>query len=343
MMGDTGRKLFEKLPFEIKDIDATKLAEAGIPDAPQYRGVLVGPNKYFLHPSYKEFGLDIYNWEARSDDVYLLGYHRSGTTLHAELIWLIANNLDFEKASIELLDFRFRHIDGQLNNVLLGSEQKMGRADLTSDLKDIAEKYKQQIGEVEGRRFIKCHLPISLNSPHIFDVGSKVIYVARNPKDVIVSMYHICCFFFQDMEKIPFEMFFKAFKSNMIICLPYFEHVKEAWRRRNEKNFLFLFYEDTMKDKRGAITKIAEFLEKPLTAEQVDALEDHLSFEKFKKNKSVNMDHFVDMGIGRKKEAFIRKGQSGGWRDYFSGDLEREVDEWIEENLRGTDLRFRET
>lgn len=30
---------------------------------------------------------------------------------------------------------------------------------------------------------------------------------------------------------------------------PYFEHLKEAWEKRNDKNFLFLFYEDTVKVK----------------------------------------------------------------------------------------------
>ena len=38
-------------------------------------------------------------------------------------------------------------------------------------------------------RFVKSHLPFSLLNPRLLDV-CKVVYVARNPKDVCVSFYH---------------------------------------------------------------------------------------------------------------------------------------------------------
>ena len=38
-------------------------------------------------------------------------------------------------------------------------------------------------------RFVKSHLPFSLNNPRLLDV-CKVVYVARNPKDVCVSFFH---------------------------------------------------------------------------------------------------------------------------------------------------------
>lgn len=40
------------------------------------------------------------------------------------------------------------------------------------------------------RRFIKSHLPIQLMPRNALEVGAKIIYVARNPKDVAVSYYH---------------------------------------------------------------------------------------------------------------------------------------------------------
>lgn len=40
------------------------------------------------------------------------------------------------------------------------------------------------------QRFIKTHLPIQLMPRRIAEVGAKVVYVARNPKDVAVSYYH---------------------------------------------------------------------------------------------------------------------------------------------------------
>nr|XP_023013575.1 estrogen sulfotransferase-like [Leptinotarsa decemlineata] len=337
------RKIFKELPFEVKDIENEVYVQTGIPDLPQFRGILVGPKKYFLHPSYRECGLDIYNFEARPDDVWLMGYHRSGTTLHAEMIWLIANNLDFQKAAEEVIDFRFRHLDGRINDALLQFHEKIDKVAFSAELQELTNKYKENIEEYDTgkRRFIKSHLPISLNPPHIFDVGAKVIYIARNPKDVIVSMYHLSCFLFEDLSDAKFEEFFHVFKSNMILYQPYFEHVKEAWARRNDDNFLFIFFEDTIKDKPKSFRKIADFLGVDLTQQDIDSLEDHLKFENFKANKSVNLEHFVEMGIATKNTSFIRKGKLGGWREYFVGDMARQVDEWIEENLKDCDLRFR--
>lgn len=40
-------------------------------------------------------------------------------------------------------------------------------------------------------RFIKTHLPLSLMPPSVFQENSKIIYVARNPKDVAISYYHL--------------------------------------------------------------------------------------------------------------------------------------------------------
>ena len=38
-------------------------------------------------------------------------------------------------------------------------------------------------------RFVKSHLPMSMNNPRLLDT-CKVVYVARNPKDACVSYYH---------------------------------------------------------------------------------------------------------------------------------------------------------
>ena len=40
-----------------------------------------------------------------------------------------------------------------------------------------------------ARRFVKSHLPLSMNNPRLLDT-CKVVYVARNPKDVCVSFYN---------------------------------------------------------------------------------------------------------------------------------------------------------
>lgn len=41
-----------------------------------------------------------------------------------------------------------------------------------------------------SQRFMKFHLPLKLLPRKIKEVGAKVVYVARNPKDVVVSKFH---------------------------------------------------------------------------------------------------------------------------------------------------------
>lgn len=46
------------------------------------------------------------DFQVFDDDVFLTGYPRSGTTIAAEMLWLIANNFDFEKATSLVTDDR---------------------------------------------------------------------------------------------------------------------------------------------------------------------------------------------------------------------------------------------
>ena len=88
---------------------------------------------------------------------------------------------------------------------------------------------------------------------------------------------------------------------------------------------------------------MAQFLGKTLTRDQVQRLTDHLQFGQFEKNESVNFEDVRKAGIGMNKDAstkFIRKGETGDWKNHFSPELDHQVDEWIERNLAGTDLKF---
>lgn len=49
----------------------------------------------------------------------------------------------------------------------------------------------ERLASQTSRRFIKTHLPFELLPHNIKEVGAKVVYVARNPKDVAVSFYYL--------------------------------------------------------------------------------------------------------------------------------------------------------
>ncbi|CAG9783942.1 unnamed protein product [Diatraea saccharalis] len=94
---------------------------------------------------------------------------------------------------------------------------------------------------------------------------------------------------------------------------PFFENVKESWEKRDHPNMLFLFYEDSLRDLATTVKRVAKFLVKPVSEEQVKRLCDHLVFNNFKKNKSVNMVAITELNVEltNSKNSFIRKGKAG--------------------------------
>ncbi len=57
------------------------------------------------------------------------------------------------------------------------------------------------------------------------------------------------------------------------------------------------------------IKKIATFLGKKLTEEQIGKLVDHVRMDKFSKNESVNMDREIKAGLANEGYTFVRKGK----------------------------------
>lgn len=79
--------------------------------------------------------------------------------------------------------------------------------------------------------------------------------------------------------------------------------------------------------------KIASFLGKTLTDEQVQLLVEHTRFEAMAANNSVNYEHWDDIGFRNKKEAkFMRKGKVGDWQNYLHPRDSKLFDEWIAKN-----------
>lgn len=67
------------------------------------------------------------------------------------------------------------------------------------------------------QRFIKSHLPFSLMPPSVFKENSKIIYVARNPKDVAVSYYHLNRLYKTQGYIGNFELYWRIFESGLSI------------------------------------------------------------------------------------------------------------------------------
>lgn len=68
-------------------------------------------------------------------------------------------------------------------------------------------------------RFAKTHLPMSLLPPYILD-KSKMVYVARDPRDVIVSSYYHSILFREPFGfKCDFKQFWDIYRHDLCKCL----------------------------------------------------------------------------------------------------------------------------
>ncbi|KPJ06273.1 Sulfotransferase family cytosolic 1B member 1 [Papilio machaon] len=337
----------KSFPFDIRDVEERENEEL----CKYFSGVngkcniQVGPKKYLLLSDYKNEAESIYNMPLRPDDIFIVTYPRSGTTWTQAIVWLLAYDLDFSTANKTPLEERsvFLEFPMLMHKVLLdklkkvhaGKEEKLKALDLVSVPGTV------QVAAMPSPRIIKTHLPMSLLPPSLPD-SCKVVYVARDPRDVAVSFYHLTSEFQSFKFNGDFKSFWSLFVKDLVYWSPFFDHLKEAWEMRHHPNMMFLFYEELSQNLSATVKRIADFLDKEYTAEQLDDLCTHIKFDNFKNNPSVKMNivNLRELGIMAPKGEFIRKGKSGGWRDYFDADMSREAEDWIAKNLQHTDLRF---
>lgn len=212
-----------------------------IPPVAMARGgfVQVGPKKYFYQAAYAKHARRFYNFQARSDDVWIIAVPRSGTTLMQEMVWLLENNLDYERAQGEVLIKRaplLEYVFGESGSISWRSHRTLFRrrclywdgelkAELLCKHRDNPTKLKlinqlstpgyESIKNHKSPRVIKTHFPFSLLPPSVMREQAKIIYVARNPKHVAVSFYYLCRLYCSFGYNNDFACFWDYFESGL--------------------------------------------------------------------------------------------------------------------------------
>ncbi|XP_059057081.1 luciferin sulfotransferase-like [Achroia grisella] len=324
-------------PFEIQDVPTEELLQLhSNVVGPKVNYMRLGQAGYFFPEGHREDCYKVYNMEVRPSDTYVITFPKSGTTWTQELVWLLGNDLDYETAAKIPLTKRFPFIE--LPMYFRGPKAKEWFAELEKvDPKmekfcEFVNDYLDTIIEAPSPRFIKSHLAFSLLPPNLLDTA-KVVYVARDPRDAAVSFYH-----HHQIMKIngfqgDFKTFWNLYITNRIEWTPFGANLTEAWEKRHHPNMLFLFYEELVKDLPAVVRRVAHFLNKPVSEEQVARLCDHLHIDNFRNNKSVNYDYLKEIGMMVPNGQFVRKGKTGGWREYFDDEMTQQAEVWMKQNL----------
>ena len=123
---------------------------------------------------------------------------------------------------------------------------------------------------------------------------------------------------------------------------PYFYHVEEAWKYREKKNVLFIFFEEMKADLRKVIDRVAKFLEVELTDDKINILLEHLNIKNFKNNPAVNNEIWKSFGMAKQDGNFIRKGEVGGWKKELEmfPEAEEKLTNWVQHKMSNSDIIF---
>ncbi len=135
-------------------------------------------------------------------------------------------------------------------------------------------------------RYIKTHLPIDLWKGHLEKHPNlKVIQTLRNPKDSLVSYYyHLMAEMSSGGFNGTWDQFFEIVKAKKLPWGDFFE-VNADWYKFNKdrENSLVLKYEQTKKDPKVQIRKIAKFLGFDLSEKAVDLICQYSTIEEVAK------------------------------------------------------------
>ena len=183
-----------------------------------------------------------------------------------------------------------------------------------------------------GPRIFKTHLPVQSLPGSLWENKTKVVLIVRNPKDTAVSFYH---FYKSLLELGPFlsdwHEFLRMFSSGYTINGDWFSYTLNWWRKRQSSNIFLITYEEMKHNPAGAISDISNFLEKQLRPDVLQSIREYTSFESMKNNPMTNFStaSTIDQSIS----PFMRKGQVGDWKNYFTVTQNEEFDLLIHKKM----------
>ncbi|XP_066994996.2 luciferin sulfotransferase [Anabrus simplex] len=198
--------------------------------------VRVSPSDCILPVRYKQFADRIKNFEVREDDVWIITYPKCGTTWTQEMVWLLMNNMDFKTAIQERLSLRSPFIEYvSISNPEEDKEFGLNCVDTIS----LAE-------NSPSPRCIKSHLPKDLLPDQLWTKKPKIVYVTRGAKDVLVSYYNHHRLLNGYTGSL--RDFAEVFMSESVVYWdPFWKHILDFWKIRNEENILVNSYEEMKK------------------------------------------------------------------------------------------------
>ncbi|KAI5670301.1 hypothetical protein M9H77_10665 [Catharanthus roseus] len=269
------------------------------------------------------------NFEAQNEDILLASPPKTGTTWLKALCLCILKNQNIEDdEKDDVLTKENPHFNVQTIESMIYSTKPNPDDDLYTTRKD-------------SPRLFHTHLPYNVLPDSIKQSDCKIVYITRNPKDTVVSLWHFFNSIFRtNQDPFPLEKAVECFCSGIHQYGPFFDHVLQYWgeTQKRPNKILFLKYEDLKKDPKGEVKKLADFLGKPLIDEaEIDKVLWRCSLDRLK-NLEVNKNGSILYGVPN--SSYFRRGVVGDWKNYLSTDMEKLIDETAKLKFEGSGLHL---
>ncbi|TYG70471.1 hypothetical protein ES288_D05G316500v1 [Gossypium darwinii] len=254
-------------------------------------------------------------FQALDDDIIVASKPKAGTTWLKALVFTIVNRHSYT-----------------LSNIPLNSENP-----------------NLDLSKIPSPRVFSTHLPYSMLADSIKRSNCRIVYITRNPFDIVVSLWH----FVRGVHNLPdwpledcFEMFCRGEESYG----PFWDHALGYWNMSVEKpsNILFMRYEELKEDSVAQTKRLAEFLRFPFSLEEekigvVNQIIDFCSFNNLKDlevNKTGKMPRSIIPSLIPSHKLFFRSGKVGDYINHLSPTAVERLSNVLKEKLSESSLTF---
>ncbi|XP_065767378.1 LOW QUALITY PROTEIN: amine sulfotransferase-like [Muntiacus reevesi] len=256
------------------------------------------------------------DFEIRDDDVFIITYPKSGTIWTQQILSLIYYEGHRNRTEIvETID-RIPFLEYNLHKI----------------------DYEKR----PSPRLFTSHLPYYLAPKGLKNKKTKIIYIYRNPKDVLTSFFHFSNLVIKLEASSSIGHFMEKFLDGKVIGSLWFDHIRGWYEHRHDFNILFMMYEEMKKDLRSSVLKISSFLEKELSEEDLDAVVNQATFQNMKLDPQANYDSILKNEVGTRTNEghFLRKGTIGDWKHHLTVEQNERFDRVFQRKMKDFPLKF---
>jgi aryl sulfotransferase len=249
------------------------------------------------------------DFKFRDDDIIIASFGKSGTTWTQQIV----------------------------SQLIFNGEEGLNVSDMSPwlDLRVPPREVKLPMIEAQKhRRFLKTHLEVDAL---VFSPKAKYIYVARDGRDVLWSLYNHYFnaneLFYQAINETPGlvgppvekptgsvrDFFLEWLDRDGYPFWSFWDNTISWWNTRHLPNVMLLHFNDLKADLPGEIRRMAAFLEIPIDESKWEAIVEHCTFDYMKKNAALSAPMGGALWEGG-AETFINKGQNGRWKDVLTAE-----------------------